>query len=121
MMKYTLLAAVSLIAFQVQAETLKSMKIQGTRRIENATVVNYTGMKIGQEVTPADLDKATKTLFATGLFSNVDIKMNEGNALVQVQENPIVYEIFFEGNKKLDDGVLKTEVQLKPRSVYTKA
>ena len=121
MMKYTLLAAVSLIAFQVQAETLKSMKIQGTRRIENATVVNYTGMKIGQEVTPADLDKATKTLFATGLFSNVDIKMNEGNALVQVQENPIVYEIFFEGNKKLDDDVLKTEVQLKPRSVYTKA
>ena len=78
MMKYTLLAAVSLFAFQAQAETLKEMKIQGTRRIENATVANYTGMKIGQNVTDMDLDAATKTLFATGLFSNVDVKMSGG-------------------------------------------
>ena len=88
MMKYTLLAAVSLLAFQAQAETLKEMKIQGTRRIENATVANYTGMKVGKEVTDADLDAATKTLFATGLFSDVDVKMKDGVVSVQVQENP---------------------------------
>ena len=119
-LKYTLLAAISLVAFQAQAETLKSMKILGTRRIEDATITNYTGMKIGQNVTDADLDRATKTLFATGLFSNVDIKMKNGVATVQVEENPIVHEIFFEGNKALEDDVLKTEVQMKPRSVYTK-
>ncbi len=118
--KYALLTAISLFAFQVQAETLKSMKIQGTRRIENATVTNYTGMKIGQNVTEADLDRATKTLFATGLFSNVDIKMNNGTATVKVEENPIVHEVFFEGNKALEDDVLKTEIQMKPRTVYTK-
>ena len=118
--KYTLLAAVSLFAFQAQAEVLKSMKIQGTRRIENATITNYTGMKIGQNVTDADLDRATKTLFATGLFSNVDIKMRDGIATVKVEENPSVHEVFFEGNKALDDDVLKTEVQMKPRSIYTK-
>jgi len=119
-LKYTLLAAISLLAFQTQAETLKSMKIQGTRRIEDATITNYTGMKIGQNVTAGDLDRATKTLFATGLFSNVDIKMNNGIATVKVEENPIVHEVFFEGNKALEDDVLKTEIQMKPRSVYTK-
>lgn len=119
-LKYTLLTAVSLLAFNAQADVLKQMKIQGTRRIENATVANYTGMKVGQNVTDADLDVATKTLFATGLFSNVDIQMKDGVASVKVEENPIVYEIFFEGNKALDDDVLKTEVQLKPRAVYTK-
>ena len=119
-MKYTLLAAVSLLAFSAQAEVLKEMRIQGTRRIENATVANYTGMKIGQNVSNADLDAASKTLFATGLFSDVDIQMKKGIVSVEVKENPIVYEIFFEGNKALDDDVLKTEVQLKPRSVYTK-
>lgn len=120
-MKYTLLAAVSLLAFSAHAEVLQSMNIKGTRRIENATVANYTGMRIGQNVTDADLDRATKTLFATGLFSNVTVQMNKGIVSIQVQENPIVYEIFFEGNKALDDDILKTEVQLKPRSVYTKA
>ena len=119
-LRYTLLAAISLIAFQSNAEVIKAMKIQGTRRIENATVANYTGMKVGQNVSDADLDVASKTLFATGLFSNVDIKMKDGIVSVQVQENPTVHEIFFEGNKKLDDDVLKTEVQLKPRSIYTK-
>ena len=119
-MKYTLLAAVSLLAFSAQAEVLKEMRIQGTRRIENATVANYTGMKIGQNVSNADLDAASKTLFATGLFSDVDVQMKKGIVSVEVKENPIVYEIFFEGNKALDDDVLKTEVQLKPRSVYTK-
>ena len=94
-MKYTLLAAVSLLAFSAHAEVLQGMSIKGTRRIENATVANYTGMKIGQNVTDADLDRATKTLFATGLFSNVDIQMKNGVAAVQVQENPIVYEVFF--------------------------
>ena len=119
-MKYTLLAAVSFLAFSAQAEVLKNMRITGTRRIEDATVANYTGMKIGQNVTDADLDAASKTLFATGLFSDVDVQMKNGVALIEVQENPIVYEIFFEGNKALDDDVLKTEIQLKPRSVYTK-
>lgn len=118
--KYTLLAAVSLFAFHVQAETLKNMRIQGTRRIEDATITNYTGMRIGQDVSAGDLDRATKTLFATGLFSNVDIQMNNGVATIKVEENPIVHEVFFEGNKALDDDVLKTEVQMKPRSVYTK-
>ena len=119
-LKYTLLAAISLFAFQEQAETLKSMKIQGTRRIEDATITSYTGMKIGQNVTARDLDRATKTLFATGLFSNVDIQMKNGVATVQVEENPIVHEVFFEGNKALEDDVLKTEIQMKPRSVYTR-
>ena len=119
-MKYTLLAAVSLLAFHAQAEVLKDIRITGTRRIEDATVANYTGMKVGQNVSDADLDVATKTLFETGLFSNVNVQMKNGVASIQVQENPIVYEIFFEGNKALEDDVLKTEIQLKPRSVYTK-
>ena len=120
-MKYILLAAISLSAFTAQSETLKNVKIDGTRRIENETVLSYTGLKIGQNVTESDLDRASKTLFATGLFSDVDIKLKNGTASINVQENPIVHEVFFEGNKALEDDVLKTEIQLKARSVYTKS
>ncbi len=118
--KYSLLTAVSLIAFGASAETLSQMKIEGTRRIEDATIQTYTGLKVGQNVSEQDLDTATKTLFATGLFSDVDIQLHDGVATIKVQENPIVHEIFYEGNKALDDDALKMEVLLKPRSVYTK-
>lgn len=101
------------------AEILKNVTIAGTARIENATVMNYLNLKAGEDVTQGELDEATKTLFKTGLFSDVKITMNNGTASIHVVENPIVHEIYFEGNKKLDDDALRSEVMLKPRTVYT--
>ena len=109
----------SVFATPVMAEVLKDIKIEGTRRIEDSAVMNYLRLKTGQDVSPADLDAATKTLFATGLFSDVDIQLKKGIAQIKVTENPQVHTIYFEGNKALDDDILKTEVLLKPRMVYT--
>ncbi len=110
----------SVWATPVWAEVLKDMTITGTRRIEDSTVVSYLHLEKGQNITTADLDQATKTLFATGLFSDVDIQMNKGIAQIRVVENPIVRTVYFEGNKALSNDILNTEVLLKPRMVYTK-
>ena len=114
-----ILLAGTILTSPVIAETLDRVSIKGTARIENQTVMSYLQLNVGDNVTDADLDHATKTLFATGLFSDVDIQMNDGHMSIQVQENPIVHEVFFEGNKKLDDDQLRSEIMLKPRTVYT--
>lgn len=106
-------------ALAARADVLKSISVDGTKRIESATVRTYLNMTAGQEVAEADLDAATKTLFATGLFSDVSVKMNNGVLKITVAENPIVYQVYFEGNKALDEDALKSETQLKPRMVYT--
>ncbi len=108
-------------SLSVSAEELTDISISGTARIENATILNYLRLKEGDDVSASDLDAATKTLFSTGLFSDVRVKMNKGRMTITVVENPIVHTVYFEGNKKLDDDVLKTEVRLKPRSVYTQS
>jgi outer membrane protein insertion porin family len=36
-------------------------------------------------------------------------------------ENPVVNQVAFEGNREVDDATLRGEVQLKPRTVYTRA
>ncbi len=102
------------------ADVLKRVDISGTRRIENTTVMNYLHLKEGDDVSPADVDAATKTLFATGLFADVQVDINDGVMDIQVEENPIVHTVYFEGNKALDAQILKTEVLLKSRSVYTR-
>ena len=107
------------LASPVSAAVLQRVSIEGTRRIENATVMNYLRLEPGDDVTDADLDAATKTLFATGLFSDVKVDMKAGVAHIRVEENPIVHTVYFEGNKALDDDILKTEVLLKSRMVYT--
>lgn len=118
--KYILLGTIfSGVATGAGAEILKNVTINGTARIENATVMNYLDLKQGEDVSRGQLDEAAKTLFKTGLFSDVNVRMNNGTAVINVVENPIVHEVYFEGNKKVDDDALKSEVMLKPRMVYT--
>lgn len=109
----------TILTHSAWAETLQNISIDGTARIENQTVMNYLKLSKGDDVSQSDLDVATKTLFATGLFSDVDISMNDGHMRIKVQENPIVHEVYFEGNKKLDDEQLLSEIMLKPRTIYT--
>lgn len=115
----SILLGSTLLAQVASGAVLKDIRVEGTRRIETATVMTYLNMKTGDDITPKDLDAATKTLFATGLFSDVDISFDDGTAIIHVVENPIIYTISFEGNDDLDSDILKTEVLLKPRMVFT--
>lgn len=117
----TFICTTALMSSVVLGETLNAVSITGTNRIEDSTIMNYLQWKKGANLSNADLDMAVKTLFGTGLFSDVQIKMNRGIAFVQVQENPIVSEVFFEGNRKLEDKMLQSELSLRPRGVWTKA
>ena len=118
---FGLLLTTSFLVSPASAEILKNVHISGTQRLENATIMSYLNLRNGQNMTLSDLDTATKTLFATGLFSDVDVQMRNGTLMINVEENPIVHDVYFEGNDKLDDDVLKTEIMLKPRTVYTQS
>ncbi len=115
----TCLLLTSALTAPAAAEVVRAVSIDGTGRLENATIMNYLKIKQGDDINAADIDTVTKTLFATGLFSDVNVKMNNGVMAIKVKENPLVHEVFFEGNDKMDDDTLKAEVMLKPRTVYT--
>ena len=71
---------------------------------------------------PFDLDlinESLKSLYATGLFADVRIERQGGALVVRVEENPVISQIAFEGNTRIDDETLETEIQLRPRIVYT--
>ena len=69
-----LLLMSSALATQAGAEVLRSVSVNGTQRFENATILNELNFRSGQNITAADLDSATKKLFATGLYSDVVLK-----------------------------------------------
>ena len=99
--------------------TIAAIKINGNQRIETGTIQSYMLVRAGDSFDPERIDRSLKTLFATGLFQDVTLN-REGNTLVvNVVENPIVNRIAFEGNRKLNDDQLRTELQLRPRAVYT--
>ena len=106
-----------------QAETgvIQSIRVEGNQRIEAATVESYMTVAPGEPFDPAKLDQSLKNLFATGLFDDVTIRREGDSLVVTLVENPIINRIAFEGNQRLDDDVLTSEVQLRPRVVYTRS
>ena len=100
--------------------TIAQIDVEGTQRIDPDTVRSYVLLKPGERATPEQLDKSLKALFATGLFADVSLRMEGDHLNVRVVENPIINRIAFEGNRKLDDKTLNSEVQLRPRVVYTR-
>ncbi len=98
---------------------IQAIQVVGNRRIEAGTIRSYMLVRPGDPFDPDRLDRSLKTLFSTGLFSNVQFS-REGNVLiVNVAENPLINRVAFEGNHKLSDDTLKAAVQSRPRAVYT--
>lgn len=119
------LIAVPFIASGVTAQGLESrlreIRVEGAQRVEADTVRSYMGMRTGDRVTAASLDKALKALFATGLFADVNIRQDGPDVAVRIVENPIINRLAFEGNKRIDSDTLNDEVRLRPRVVFTRA
>jgi outer membrane protein insertion porin family len=103
------------------ADVIEGIQIQGNQRIEAATVRSYLAVGIGDRFDPDALDRSLKNLFATGLFDDVSLRREGDQLIVTVVENPIINRIAFEGNRRLEDDVLESELQLRPRVVYTRS
>ena len=110
------------VAYAQQQDVIRNVQVEGTQRIEPATVLSYLTLKAGDPFDQAQLDISLKNLFATGLFADVTLRQDRdrGILIVTVAENPIINRIAFEGNKKLETSKLTDEIQLKPRTVYTR-
>lgn len=99
---------------------IREIRVEGSQRIESATVQSYLTVRPGDGFDPDKIDQSLKSLFATGLFADVSIRRDGGVMLVQVVENPIINRIAFEGNKRIKTEDINPEVQLRPRTVYTR-
>jgi outer membrane protein insertion porin family len=98
---------------------IQDIRVEGNQRIEEGTIKSYMVAQPGESFDTERLDRSLKALYATGLFSDVSIRRDGAVLVVRVAENPIINRIVFEGNRKLTDDQLRTEIQLRPRSVFT--
>ena len=104
-----------------QASAIRAINVSGNRRVEPETVRSYLKFSVGDAYDPAKVDGSIKALFATGLFSDVRIDRSGADVIVTVVENPVINQVAFEGNSEVDTETLRNEVQMKPRSVFTRA
>lgn len=99
---------------------IREIKVEGNQRVEADTISSFLSLSPNAKYTPDVIDEALKRVFATGLFSDVNIDIRGNDLVVKVVENPIVNEVAFEGNRRVKDDDLRPEMKLRERSVYTK-
>lgn len=100
---------------------IKNIEVVGNRRVEPETVRSYLQFSAGDAYNASKIDASIKALFGTGLFADVSMDYKGSTVVITVKENPVINQVAFEGNSEVDTATLTGEVQLKPRSVFTRA
>ncbi|WFU76783.1 outer membrane protein assembly factor BamA [Bradyrhizobium sp. CB2312] len=104
------------------AQTVQSISVEGNRRVEVETIRSYFKPGPGGRLDQGAIDDGLKALIETGLFQDVRINRGAGGQIiVSVVENPVIGRIAFEGNKKIKDEQLTSEVQSKARGTFSRA
>ncbi len=102
--------------------TVNSIEINGNERIDSSIISSYLLLNEGSQYNAENVNESIKTLYETGLFKQVyiDFDENTGKLIIRVEENPLITEVGFDGNKKIDDSILLSEITSTKRSVFSK-
>lgn len=107
-------AAAVLLAGQAlafDAFTIKEIRAKGLERLDIGTVLTYLPLSVGDEMNDSTSRQAIRSLYATGLFQDVQLE-REGNALViVVKERPAITTFKIEGNEKIGGDELKKSLK----------
>ncbi len=104
---------------QDKSDTIQIIRIVGNQRIEEGTILSYMLVQPGDAFGSERVDRSLRTLYATGLFSDVSITRDDSSLVVHVHENPLVNNITFEGNHNIKEDDLRKALELRPRAVFT--
>ena len=103
-----------------QASAVSSIVVEGNQRVEADTIRSYFRAGPGGRLDAFQIDEGVKALYATGLFRDIQPAIQGGRLIITVVENPVINRIAFEGNKKVKDEQLKTEIQSRERGTLSR-
>ena len=111
-MKRLLLPAVlsALMIAEVQAEsfTISDIRVNGLQRVSAGSVFGALPLNVGDQVDDRQLVEATRSLFKSGFFQDIQLGRDGDVLVVEVVERPSISSIEIEGNKAIStDDLLK--------------
>ena len=96
------------------------LKVSGERRLSESFILKYVPEIKGGIVTDQMLNTITKNLYMSGYFSDVKIKIEQGTLEIEIEEFPIINQLFFVGNDILDEEQLAIIVNIRSRDTFNK-
>lgn len=104
-----------------QAAVVNAISVRGNQRVAEQTIADFVSFERGRNYSDSDINDAVRSLFRSGLFSNVSVVRSGSTLVVTVEEFATVNQVQFAGNRRLNDDRLRAVVQLAPRSRFEQA
>ena len=101
------------------AEIINDIKVKGNNRVSSETIINFSGITIGQDISAKQLNDSLKELYQTNFFKDVQFDLSNKTLLIKVDEYPIVQEIIIKGvpaQKTIKK--IKENLQLKEKNPF---
>ncbi len=93
-------------AWAAQPFTLRDIRVEGLQRTDAGTVFASLPFRVGDTYSDEKGASALRALFATGLFKDVRLEIDNGVVVIVVEERPVISNIEFVGMKEFDKDVL---------------
>ncbi|MCU0607399.1 MAG: outer membrane protein assembly factor BamA [Candidatus Edwardsbacteria bacterium] len=106
------------LAAAAEAATISMLRVQGNRRIDEATIINGSLLISGDELDAAKVSESIKRIYGLGHFSNVtaltDTAFGGVSLTFVVTEKTLIERIEFTGNRKIKTKDLEEKLPAAP-------
>jgi outer membrane protein insertion porin family len=105
-MRCTLPLSAIALALAISAQAAEpfqasDIRIDGLKRVSSGSVFDALTIQPGDRVTDTDISLATRALFETGFFDQVEVRADGDVLVIEVTERPAVSRIDIEGNQAI--------------------
>jgi outer membrane protein insertion porin family len=98
---------------------VNKIEINGNERIPAETIIMFSSVSLNDELNSDSLNKILKSIYDSNFFKNVNVEFNNNTLIINVQENPIIEKVQFNGIKaKRIREALQKNIILKSRSSF---
>jgi outer membrane protein insertion porin family len=103
------------------ADTVKEILVNGNNRVSKSTIINFSDIKVNDNVNDDILNQALKNLYETNFFENIEIFFDDGILKIELSENLIIENIIINGIKSNDQKKqIKDFINSKEKSPFSK-
>src|SRR5215831_2465459 len=98
-------------AHAVEPFVVKDIRVEGLQRTDAGTVFAALPFRIGETYNDEKGAAALRALFATGLFKDVRINIDDRAVVVVIEERPIIANVSFVGLHEFDTEALSKSLK----------
>ena len=120
MLRLVLLTTLFLIKTSfVYSEIVNNINVIGNNRVSDETIINFSGIEKGNDVSDKILNESLKELYKTNFFELVKLKLDKNDLTIIVKEYPVIEQIIVNGVKAQKNiKKIKDSMKLKEKNPY---